>query len=94
MTRSDLVNRLAKLNPHLYHRDVVRIVDTILDEISESLARGDRVELRGFGTLGVKTRHARQGHNPKTGQAVAIATKYVPYFRSGKQLRQRLNSSE
>lgn len=94
MTRSDLVYRLAELNPHLYHRDAVRIVDAIVDAISEALERGDRVELRGFGTFGVKTRPTREGRNPKTGQTVIIATKYFPYFHSGKELRRRLNSSE
>lgn len=94
MTRSELVYRLADLNPHLYHRDVARIVYAIFDEISAALERGDRVELRGFGTLCVKKRAPREGRNPKTGQVVTIGTKYFPYFRSGEELRRRLNSSE
>ncbi len=77
MTKSDLIARLAELNPHLYHRDVVRIVETVFDAISEALADGDRVELRGFGSFGVKVRGARQGRNPRTGKEVAIPPQAV-----------------
>lgn len=92
MTKSELIARLAELNPHLYQRDVERIVTTIFDEIGEALGRGDRVELRGFGAFSVKRRDARQGRNPRTGQSVAVSSKYVPFFRTGKQLRDRLNT--
>ena len=91
MTKSELIQALALENPHLYHRDVERIVSTVFDEISEALARGDRVELRGFGAFSVKERSARVGRNPRTGEAVAVPDKYVPFFKSGKELRQRVN---
>ena len=94
MTKSELIQRVADLNPHLYHRDVERIVTTIFDELSAALARGDRVELRGFGAFSVKRRGSRVGRNPRTGTAVAVSEKYVPYFKTGKLLRDRLNSEE
>lgn len=92
MTKSELIQRIAELNPHLYHRDVERIVTTIFDEIAEALARGDRVELRGFGAFSVKRRDARVGRNPRTGDAVHVAEKHVPFFKTGKLLRDRLNT--
>ncbi|MDJ0950794.1 MAG: integration host factor subunit beta [Alphaproteobacteria bacterium] len=91
MTKSELILRLAERNPHLYQRDVERIVTTIFDEISKALARGDRVELRGFGAFSVKRRAPRIGRNPRTGAAVRVAEKYVPFFKTGKELRERLN---
>ena len=91
MTKSELIAWLAELNPHLYQRDVERIVATIFDEITDALARGDRVELRGFGAFSVKQRDARVGRNPRTGDAVPVGEKKVPYFKTGKQLRERLN---
>ncbi len=93
MTKSELIQRIADLNPHLFHRDVERIVSTILEEISEALAEGNRVELRGFGAFSVKERDARVGRNPRTGEAVHVAEKRVPFFKTGKQLRDRLNGS-
>ncbi len=92
MTKSELIMRLAEKNPHLYYRDVERIVSTIFDEIAQALSRGDRVELRGFGALSVKRRGARIGRNPRTGESVNVAEKHVPFFKTGKHLRQRLNS--
>ena len=92
MTKSELIARLAEMNPHLYQRDVERIVTTIFDEITGALARGDRVELRGFGAFSVKKRDARQGRNPRTGAQVAVAPKAIPFFKTGKQLRERLNT--
>ena len=91
MTKSELIQRLAELNPHLYQRDVERIVTTVFDEVAAALARGDRVELRGFGAFSVKHREARTGRNPRTGASVEVAEKRVPYFKTGKQLRERLN---
>ena len=91
MTKSELIQRIADLNPHLFHRDVERIVSTILEEISEALAEGNRVELRGFGAFSVKERDSRVGRNPRTGEAVQVAEKRVPFFKTGKQLRDRLN---
>ncbi|MGE5147193.1 MAG: integration host factor subunit beta [Candidatus Eiseniibacteriota bacterium] len=91
MTKSELIQRLAELNPHLYQRDVERIVSTIFEEISAALERGDRVELRGFGAFSVKQRDARTGRNPRTGDTVEVSAKHVPYFKTGKELRERLN---
>lgn len=93
MTKSELILRLAEHNPHLYQRDVERIVTTIFEEISNALAQGDRVELRGFGAFSVKRRAPRTGRNPRTGAAVRVAEKYVPFFKTGKGLRERLNSA-
>ncbi len=93
MTKSELIQRIAELNPHLYHRDVERIVTTIFEEISEALARGDRVELRGFGAFSVKQRDARVGRNPRTGAAVQVAEKHIPFFKTGKLLRERMNET-
>jgi integration host factor subunit beta len=94
MTKSELILRLAEANPHLYQRDVERIVTTIFGEIASALARGDRVELRGFGAFSVKRRDARVGRNPRTGDSVRVDEKCVPYFKTGKQLRDRLNADE
>lgn len=94
MTKSELILRLAEINPHLYHRDVERIVTAIFDEITTALARGDRVELRGFGAFSVKKRDPRVGRNPRTGAAVNVAEKAVPFFKTGKQLRERLNANK
>ena len=92
MIKSELILHLAERNPHLYQRDIERIVSTVFDEISAALARGDRVELRGFGAFSVKQRPARTGRNPRTGDAVQVAEKFVPFFKTGKELRERLNS--
>ncbi|MEQ9688728.1 MAG: HU family DNA-binding protein, partial [Bauldia litoralis] len=78
MVKSELIMRLAEMNPHLYQRDIERIVSTIFDEISNALARGDRVELRGFGAFSVKQRAARVARNPRTGEAVRVTEKHVP----------------
>lgn len=91
MTRSELIEKISALNPHLMQRDVEKIVSTVFNEISTALARGDRVELRGFGAFSVKQRRARQGRNPRTGDAVEVEAKTVPFFKTGKQLRDRLN---
>ena len=92
MTKSELILRLAEANPHLFQRDVERIVSTIFNEISAALENGDRVELRGFGAFSVKRRDSRVGRNPRTGAAVQVESKYVPFFKTGKQLRDRLNA--
>lgn len=91
MIRSELILKIADENPHLYQRDVERIVNTIFDEITNSMARGDRVELRGFGAFSVKKRDARVGRNPRTGETVKVEEKHVPFFKTGKLLRDRLN---
>ena len=89
MIKSELVQRIAEHNPHLYQRDVENIVNAILDEIVAALARGDRVELRGFGAFSVKHRPARAGRNPRTGEHVPVDQKSVPFFKTGKEMRER-----
>lgn len=91
MIKSELITKIAETNPHLYHRDVERIVSTIFEEITSALVKGQRVELRGFGAFSVKTRPSRIGRNPRTGEKVNVAEKHVPYFKTGKDLRERLN---
>ncbi|MCM0021276.1 MAG: integration host factor subunit beta [Tagaea sp.] len=93
MTKSELILRLAELNPHLYQRDVERIVSTVFDEIAAALARGHRVELRGFGAFSVKRRGSRTGRNPRTGAAVDVSEKHIPFFKTGKELREKLNEA-
>lgn len=94
MIKSELVQRIAAANPHLYQRDVELIVNAILDEITAALARGDRVELRGFGAFSVKSRPARTGRNPRTGDKVPVSEKSVPFFKTGKEMRERLNDGQ
>ena len=91
MIRSELIQIITDQNPHLYQRDVERIVNTVFDEITNAMANGDRVELRGFGAFSVKRRDARVGRNPRTGAAVDVEEKHVPFFKTGKLLRDRLN---
>ena len=91
MIRSELIQKIAEENPHLYQRDVERIVNTIFEEIIDAMAKGDRVELRGFGAFSVKKRDGRVGRNPRTGESVDVAEKHVPFFKTGKLLRDRLN---
>lgn len=91
MIRSELIQKISEENPHLFQRDVERIVNTVFEEIISAMARGDRVELRGFGAFSVKKRDARTGRNPRTGEAVSVDEKAVPFFKTGKLLRDRLN---
>jgi integration host factor subunit beta len=91
--KSELIERIAARNPHLFQRDVEHIVNSILEEVVTALARGDRVELRGFGAFSVKNRPARTGRNPRTGAQVTVSEKYVPFFKTGKDMRERLNNS-
>ena len=91
MTRSELIQRLAERNPHLYLRDLEKIVEKIFDEITAALVRGDRVELRGFGAFSVKHRDSRTGRNPRTGETVSVEAKRLPFFKTGKGLREALN---
>ena len=93
MIRSELIQKIADDNPHLYQRDVENIVNTIFEEIIGAMAKGDRVELRGFGAFSVKMRDARTGRNPRTGESVAVEQKHVPFFKTGKLLRDRLNGN-
>ncbi|MGY6409903.1 MAG: integration host factor subunit beta [Alkalilacustris sp.] len=94
MIRSELIQKIAAENTHLTQRDVEQIVGTVFKEIVEAMARGDRVELRGFGAFSVKVRDARTGRNPRTGTAVEVERKAVPFFKTGKLLRDRLNHRE
>jgi integration host factor subunit beta len=89
--KSELVQRMAARNPHLYQRDIENIIDAILGEITDALARGERVELRGFGAFSTKQRHARTGRNPRTGDKVPVTEKLAPFFKTGKEMRERLN---
>jgi integration host factor subunit beta len=91
MLKSELVQRISRQNPHLYPRDIEKIVSAILDEMVEALRRGDRVELRGFGAFSVRPREARTARNPRTGATVAVAKKAIPAFKTGKEMRARLN---
>lgn len=91
MIKSELVQQIGDQFPHLFQRDVENIVNAIFEEITQVLARGDRVELRGFGAFSVRQRAARNGRNPRTGQQVAVAEKSVPFFKTGKEMRERLN---
>ncbi len=93
MTKSELIQRLAERNPHLYLRDVEKIVETVFEEITSALANGDRVELRGFGAFSIKHRDARTGRNPRTGEAVQVEAKRLPFFKTGKALREALNKT-
>ena len=91
MIKSELIQRISQKNPHLYQRDVERIINTVFDKIVEALGNGDRVELRGFGAFSVKERQSREGRNPRTGASVKVEAKRVPFFKTGKELRERLN---
>jgi integration host factor subunit beta len=89
--KSELIQKLAEENPHLFAKDVERAVNVIFEEITEALANGDRVELRGFGAFSVRHREARMGRNPRTGEAVEVEEKRAPFFKAGKEMRERLN---
>ena len=93
LIKSQLIQNITDQNPHLYIKDVERIVNTIFSEITKSLADGRRVELRGFGAFSVQKRKERVGRNPRTGDAVKVFEKHIPRFKSGKELRIKLNSS-
>jgi integration host factor subunit beta len=94
MIKSELIERIAAENPHLYHRDVEKIVNAILGTITTALAQGDRVELRGFGVFGVKTREARTGRNPRNGSEVPVSEKVFPTFKTSRDMHRRLNPGE
>lgn len=94
MTKSELIQKLADRNPHLLLRDIERIVDTVFNEVTDTLAEGNRVELRGFGAFSVKHRDARIGRNPRTGEQVQVEAKRLPFFKTGKALREALNEKK
>ncbi len=91
MTKSELIARLAEQNPDLYHRDIENLVNTVFDTITTALVNGDRVELRGFGAFSIRERKARVGRNPRTGDAVSVEAKRMPFFKMGKGMKERLN---
>ncbi len=91
MTKSELIEKIAAKNPHLMIKDVERIVSVVFDTITESLAKGDRVEFRGFGTFSVKTRSSRVAKNPRTGEQVNVGERKIPHFKTGKQLFESMN---
>ena len=91
MLKSELIQRISSRNPHLYQRDVEKVVNAILDQIIEALARGDRVELRDFGVFSTRLRKSRTGRNPRTGVALSVAQKAIPSFKAAKEIRKRLN---
>lgn len=92
MIKSELINKLAEKNPNLTARDVERVVDTTLDAITGALSKGKRVELRGFGAFSTRHRQSRKGRNPRTGETVEVAEKHVPFYKMGKELKDRLNN--
>ena len=94
MTKSELIERIAMNNPHLYITDVERLVNIVFNRIKQALENGERVELRGFGVFGVKQRARRVARNPKTGSEVVVEAKSIPYFKSGKILKERLNKGK
>ena len=91
MTKSELIEILAAKNSHLNHKDVELAVKSLIEQMSQSLSTGHRIEIRGFGSFSLHYRPPRMGRNPKTGDAVALAAKYVPHFKPGKELRERVN---
>ncbi len=93
MTKSELIERIASRQPQLSQKDVELAVKTILEHMSQTLASGERIEIRGFGSFSLHYREPRQGRNPKTGDTVELTGKYVPHFKPGKEMRERVNLS-
>ena len=91
MTRADLIDRLASLHPQLLAKDAEMVVRVILDTMAATLSRGDRIEIRGFGSFGLNYRPPRTGRNPKSGSRVEVPAKYIPHFKAGKELRERVD---
>jgi integration host factor subunit beta len=94
MTKSDLIERVAARLPHISKKDTEIVVNTIFDSMTEALRRSDRIEIRGFGSFQVKVREAREGRNPKTGEEVKIPAKRTPFFKVGKELKERIDSTD
>lgn len=93
MLRSELIDLLHQDNPHLTRGDMERVVAVILESITQTLEKGARVELRGFGAFSTRYRKARKGRNPRTGGKVDVAEKYVPFFRTGKELKSKIDAT-
>ena len=94
ITKSEIIDLLTETQPYLFHRDAELIVKHILRDMSDSLVSGDRIEIRGFGSFSLHHRSARKGHNPKTGEAVNVADKFIPHFKPGKDVREKVDSSK
>jgi len=94
MLRSELIDKLHDDNPHLTRNDMERVVAVVLESVTQTLERGARVELRGFGAFSVRHRKARAGRNPRTGEDVFVPEKHVPFFRTGKELRESIDASK
>ena len=94
MTKSGLIERVAELTPHISKKDTEVVVNTIFDSMTEALKRGERIEIRGFGSFQVKIREAREGRNPKTGEEVHIPAKRTPFFKVGKELKEMVDASK
>ena len=94
MTKSDLIERLVAGQTHLPPRDIETSVNAVLEHMSNSLVEGDRIEIRGFGSIGLRYRAPRIGRNPKTGESVSVPGKYVPHFKPGRLLRERVNKTK
>lgn len=94
MNKSDLIEVITDRLKNLTRKEVEVIVDTVFDKMSHALCKGDRIEIRGFGSFEVRTRDARQGRNPKTGATVYVNTRKVPFFKVGKELRERVNNTK
>ena len=93
MTKSELIQQLVNQAAHISHKDMEVIVNTVFDSMTEALQGGDRIELRGFGTFEVRVREPRTGRNPKSGAQVALGVRKVPFFKAGKELKEKLNGS-
>ncbi len=94
MTKSELIEKVASKQPQLSQKDVELAIKTLLEGMSQTLATGGRIEIRGFGSFSLHYRSARTGRNPKTGESVDLTGKYVPHFKPGKELRERVNGGE
>jgi integration host factor subunit beta len=94
MVKSDLARLIKAKNPHLYHRDVETIINAVFDGVADAMVRGERVELRGFGSFTVRHRKARMGRNPRNGASVSVEPKVRPLFRAGREMQRRLNPDE
>ena len=94
MTKSELIAKLAERNPRLVSRDADEAVNTMLDAMTDALAGGQRIEIRGFGSFALNYRPPRVGRNPKSGDRVQVPAKYVPHFKAGKELRERVDGTE
>ena len=94
MTKSEIINMLSRKQSHLSSKDIEESVKILLEQMSDTLTEGSRIEIRGFGSFSLHHRAARSGRNPKTGEKVLLTSKHVPHFKPGKELRERINASK